>query len=216
MSRQSILALMKLAPVIPVIVLEDARAAVPLAGALVAGGLPVLEITLRTPAALEAIRRIAQNVPGAIPGVGTATDATQLAAAQAAGARFAVSPGLTPKLAAAARELDLPLLPGTMTPGDVVRALEYGLRELKFFPAVPAGGIAMLKALAGPFPDVRFCPTGGITLDNAPQFLALPNVECVGGSWLTPKDLVAAADWPAITALARAASGLRGGQGSVA
>lgn len=205
----NMLEVMRLAPVIPVIVIDDAKHAVPMARALVAGGIRVLEVTLRTPAALDAVRAIARGVKEAIVGVGTVTDPAQFAAAQVVGARFAVSPGLTPALANAAQALGMPLLPGTMTPGDVIGALESGYRQLKFFPAVPAGGIAMLKALHGPFGDVSFCPTGGITAETAPQFLALPNVACVGGSWLTPRALLERADWEGIHRLAAAAAALR-------
>ena len=175
-----------LGPVIPVIVIQDVERAVPLARALVAGGVRVLEVTLRTPAGLPAIRAIAREVPEAIVGVGTLTDADEFAAARDAGAQFAVSPGLTPALVDAARASGLPWLPGVMTPSDVIAARAAGLRQLKLFPAEQAGGLGMLKALHGPFPDVLFCPTGGVTPNTAPQFLALPNVPCVGGSWLTP------------------------------
>jgi len=198
-----------LGPVIPVIVIQDVERAVPLARALVAGGVRVLEVTLRTPAGLPAIRAIAREVPEAIVGVGTLTDADEFAAARDAGAQFAVSPGLTPALVNAARASGLPWLPGVMTPSDVIAARAAGLRQLKLFPAEQAGGLGMLKALHGPFPDVLFCPTGGVTPNTAPQFLALPNVPCVGGSWLTPPAAVAAGDWNAITALAKQASSLR-------
>ena len=198
-----------LGPVIPVIVIQDVERAVPLARALVAGGVRVLEVTLRTPAGLPAIRAIAREVPEAIVGVGTLTDADEFAAARDAGAQFAVSPGLTPALVDAARATGLPWLPGVMTPSDVIAARAAGLRQLKLFPAEQAGGLGMLKALHGPFPDVLFCPTGGVTPNTAPQFLALPNVPCVGGSWLTPPAAVAAGDWNAITALAKQASSLR-------
>ena len=201
--------LLCLGPVIPVIVVEDVEHAVPLARALVAGGVRVLEVTLRTPAGLPAIRAIAREVPEAIVGVGTLTDADEFAAARDAGAQFAVSPGLTPALVDAARASGLPWLPGVMTPSDVIAARAAGLRQLKLFPAEQAGGLGMLKALHGPFPDVLFCPTGGVTPNTAPQFLALPNVPCVGGSWLTPPAAVAAGDWNAITALAKQASSLR-------
>jgi 2-dehydro-3-deoxyphosphogluconate aldolase/(4S)-4-hydroxy-2-oxoglutarate aldolase len=205
--------LMVLGPVIPVIVLDDPRRAVPMAEALVAGGIRVLEVTLRTPTALEAVRAIAREVNDAIPGVGTVVDPGQLAEARDAGARFAVTPGLTPALARAARESGLPLLPGTMTPSDVVAALAEGYRELKFFPAVPAGGVPMLKALHGPFPDAVFCPTGGVGPANAREFLALPNVACVGGSWLTPRELIAAGDWESIRRLAAEAASLGAHEG---
>jgi len=201
--------MMTAAPVIPVIVVDDVDAARPLAEALVAGGLPVLEVTLRTPAALEAMRAMA-DVPGAIVGVGTALDGDDLKRARDAGARFAVSPGYTDALGRTAREIGLPLLPGIATSADIMRARDGGFTELKFFPAVQAGGIAMLKALGGPFVDTVFCPTGGISADTAPQFLALPNVLCVGGSWVAPKKLVAARDGAAITALAKEAAALGG------
>lgn len=197
---------MGMGPVIPVIVIDRIADAVPLARALVAGGVRVLELTLRTPAALEAIARVAAEVEGAIVGAGTITRVQDFDAVRRAGAVFGVSPGLTPELAAAARDSGLPLLPGVMTPSDVIAARSAGYTELKLFPAQQAGGVAMLKALGGPFPDVRFCPTGGITAATAPQFLALANVVCVGGSWLTPAEAVAAGDWARITALARAAS----------
>lgn len=196
--------LMRLAPVIPVIVIDELAQAVPLARALVAGGLPVLEVTLRTPVALAAVEAIAAAVPEAVLGVGTVTRAEQFAQSRAAGATFAVTPGLTPRLAAAACGCAMPLLPGVMTPGEVIAAQEAGFDALKLFPAQQAGGIAMLKALAGPFPDTVFCPTGGFTADNFREALALPNVLCVGGSWVVPKPAIAAGDWGAITALARA------------
>ncbi len=203
------LALMRTGPVIPVIVIDDADSAVPLARALVAGGVRVLEITLRTPAALDAVRRIAREVPEAIVGVGTITEASHFGAAVAAGARFGVSPGFTPALAAAAHASGLPLLPGVMTPSDVIAARAAGFLALKLFPAQQAGGVRVLSALQGPFPDVMFCPTGGITRETAGEFLALPNVGCVGGSWLTPRHLVAARAWDNITALAQESAQLR-------
>lgn len=204
----NILDIMRVGPVVPVIVIEDLAHAVPLAKALLAGGIRVLEVTLRTAPALEAIRLIAREAPDAIVGVGTITRPTDFADAMDAGARYGVSPGLTPALAQAARDSGLPFLPGVMTPSDVIAARMAGFRELKLFPAQQAGGIGMLQALAGPFPDVTFCPTGGITAETAPQFLALPNVACVGGSWLTPKAALAAGDWDRITELAREASAL--------
>ena len=200
---------MQAGPVIPVIVIDRLADAVPLARALVVGGVRVLELTLRTPQALAAIERVAAEVEGAIVGAGTITRAEDVDAVRRAGALFGVSPGLTAELAAAARAAGLPLLPGVMTPSDVIAARAAGYTELKLFPAQQAGGIGMLKALGGPFPDVRFCPTGGITAATAPEFLAQPNVVCVGGSWLTPGDAVAAGDWARITTLARAASQLR-------
>lgn len=203
--------LMTLAPVIPVLVIDEVDTAKPLAEALVAGGLVVLEVTLRTPAALEAMRAMAE-VPGAVVGVGTALDGDDLRRARDAGARFAVSPGYTEALGKVAREIDLPLLPGIATSADIMRARDGGFTELKFFPASQAGGPAMLKALGGPFVDAVFCPTGGVTAASAPQWLALPNVLCVGGSWVAPKELVTAKDRSAITELARQASALAGGR----
>ena len=200
--------LLHLGPVVPVIVINKPEDAVPLARALVEGGVRVLEVTLRTAVALDAIARIGREVKEAIVGVGTITRAEDFAAAVAAGARFGVSPGLTPELAAAAQASSLPLLPGVMTPSDVIAAGAAGFTAMKLFPALQAGGVAMLKALAGPFPDTVFCPTGGITLETAPEFLALPNVACVGGSWLTPTAAVERGDWDTITRLARYASAL--------
>ena len=200
------------APVIPVIVLHEVRHAVPLARALVAGGIRMLEITLRTPQALQAMRAIAAEVPQAVVGAGTVRQAADAEAAQRAGARFAVSPGLTPALARACRALALPLLPGVATASEIMAALADGFSFLKLFPAEAVGGIPLLKAWASPFGQVSFCPTGGITPITAPNYLALPNVRCVGGSWLTPADAVRAGDWARITQLARAAQALgRGG-----
>ena len=195
-------------PVIPVIVLQRVQDAVPLAQALVAGGVRVLEVTLRTPVALECIEAIARAVPQAIVGAGTIRSAADAHAAKSAGSAFGVSPGYTTAVGAACRDVGLPLLPGVATAGEVMAAMADGLEFLKFFPATAAGGIPMLKALAGPFPDVAFCPTGGITLQTAPQFLALPNVKVCGGSWLTPADAVARGDWGHITELAREAAAL--------
>lgn len=203
-------ATMRLAPVIPVVIIDDVKAAVPMARALVAGGTPAIEVTLRTPAALDAIRAIAQEVEGACVGVGTVLHAEHLAAAKAAGARFAVSPGVSPKLLDAADDSDLPLLPGAATASEVMHLLERGYRFLKFFPAVPAGGTKLLGAWASPLPQVKFCPTGGISLNTASDFLALPNVLCVGGSWLTPAEKLKAGDWAAIELLAREAASLKG------
>lgn len=209
MNALNVLEVLRAGPVIPVIVIEALAQAIPLAKALVAGGVRVLEVTLRTPVALAAIRAIAREVPEAIVGAGTITRPEDFTEARDAGARFGVSPGLTPALVEAARESGLPLLPGVMTPSDVIAARLAGFRELKLFPARQAGGVGMLQALAGPFPDATFCPTGGIAAETAPEFLALPNVACVGGSWLTPKAALTAGDWGAITALARQASALR-------
>jgi 2-dehydro-3-deoxyphosphogluconate aldolase/(4S)-4-hydroxy-2-oxoglutarate aldolase len=180
-----------------------------MAKALVAGGIRAIEVTLRTPAALDAIRAVAAEVEGAVVGVGTVLDGTQLEAARKAGARFAVSPGASPRLLDAADEHDLPLLPGAATAGEAMTLLERGYRHLKFFPAVPAGGARLLAAWASPLPQIRFCPTGGISLANATEFLALPNVACVGGSWLTPKNKLETGDWSGIERLAREAASLR-------
>ena len=209
MQNRSVLEIMRTSAVIPVIAIDNIAHAVPLARALVAGGIRVLEITLRTAHGLPAIRAIAEQVPDAIVGVGTLTQPEEFAAARDAGAVFGVSPGLTAVLIQAAKASGLPLLPGVMTPSEVMAAREAGFRQLKLFPAVPAGGIGMLNALAGPLGDVMFCPTGGVSQDNAAQFLACRNVACVGGSWLTPRDALEAGDWDRITALARAASALR-------
>ncbi|MDE2371560.1 MAG: bifunctional 4-hydroxy-2-oxoglutarate aldolase/2-dehydro-3-deoxy-phosphogluconate aldolase [Burkholderiales bacterium] len=197
-------------PVIPVIVIQRVADAVPLARALVAGGVRVLEVTLRTPAGLGAIEAIAREVPEAVVGAGTIRSAADARAAKDAGSAFGVSPGYTAAVGAACRDAGLPLLPGVATAGEVMAAQADGLDFLKFFPATAAGGIPLLKALAGPFPDVAFCPTGGITVETAPQFLALSNVKVCGGSWLTPQEAVDAGDWARITALARAATALRG------
>lgn len=205
----TLLDIMRTSPVIPVIAIDHIEHAVPLARALVAGGIRVLEVTLRTAHGLPAIRAMAEQVPEAIVGVGTLTQPEEFAAAREAGAVFGVSPGLTPALIEAARRSGLPLLPGVMSPSEVMAAREAGFRQLKLFPAVPAGGVGMLNAIAGPLPDITFCPTGGISLDTAAQFLSCKNVACVGGSWLTPKDALQAGDWRRITALAQAASRLR-------
>jgi 2-dehydro-3-deoxyphosphogluconate aldolase/(4S)-4-hydroxy-2-oxoglutarate aldolase len=194
---------MRAAPVIPVITIERLEHAVPLARALVAGGLPALEITLRTPAAPAAAAEIARAVPEAVLGLGTVLTPRDLETARNLGARFALSPGATPELLEAAAAGDLPFAPGVATASEVMAALSHGFNVVKFFPAVPAGGIAALRALAGPFPQVRFCPTGGIGDGNFADWLALPNVACVGGSWLAPAADIAARDWPAITARAR-------------
>lgn len=196
-----------LAPVIPVIVIDDAAHAEPLARALVAGGLPVLEVTLRTPAAIDAIAAMAQ-VPGAVVGAGTVLSDADVRRAQDAGATFAVSPGLTDTLADACTNAALPLLPGAATASETMRAVEMGFDMLKFFPAGPAGGPAYLKALGGPLPGVRFCPTGGVSTQNAGDYLALPNVVCVGGSWIAPEAMMRAGDWAGIESLARAAAAL--------
>ena len=208
----SALDIMRDAPVIPVIVLQKLEHAVPMARALLDGGIRMLEVTLRTPVALDAIRAIARDVPQTIVGAGTVRSADDAQAAQDAGARFAVSPGYTTALGRACHDLALPLLPGVATGGEIMAAVEDGYTALKFFPAMQAGGLAMLKAWSGPFFDVRFCPTGGITPDNAPDFLGLPNVVCVGGSWLVPADTLERGDWAHITALARGTAALRTAQ----
>lgn len=198
-----------LAPVIPVLVIEDAGKARPLAEALVAGGLPVLEVTLRTPAALEAIRAMAE-VPGGHVGAGTLISAEDVRAAKAAGATFGVSPGATDALLEACESEGLPLLAGAATASEAMRLLARGYDMLKFFPAEASGGAAALKALGGPLPQVSFCPTGGVSPGNAGEYLKLSTVPCVGGSWIAPADLVAAGDWGAIEAKAREAAGLSG------
>ena len=195
-------------PVIPVIVINRVADAVPLATALVSGGLRVLEVTLRTPEALTAIQQIAHAVPEAIVGAGSLIDPVQLGAASRAGARFAVSPGATPELAAAAAAAQLPWLPGVQTVSEVLTLRSRGYKFVKFFPAHASGGIAFLRGIAGPVPDVQFCPTGGISPLNAPEYLALPNVSCVGGSWLTPPELLAEGKWNEIATLAREAVAL--------
>jgi len=207
--RLTALELMQDGPVIPVIVLNDPAHAVPMAQALVAGGVRVLEVTLRTPQGLSCIEAIARAVPEAIVGAGTVRSAGDAQACANAGARFAVSPGYTSALGRACQELRLPLLPGVATSGEIMGAQAGGFNELKFFPAVQAGGSAMLKAWQGPFGDVRFCPTGGISPGNAREFLALKNVVCVGGSWLVPVEAMEQGDWSHITALAREAVALR-------
>lgn len=190
------------APVIPVVRVERVEHAVPMAKALVNGGLPVIEITLRTPPALEAAAAIVREVPEAIVGIGTLTRPEAFSQARDIGARFAVSPGLTPALIEAGRTAGLPFLPGVMTPSEALRAASAGFDALKLFPAEQAGGVGMLKALSGPFPELVFCPTGGISPDNMATYLALPNVACVGGSWLVPSKAVADGNWTLITRLA--------------
>jgi 2-dehydro-3-deoxyphosphogluconate aldolase/(4S)-4-hydroxy-2-oxoglutarate aldolase len=200
--------LLSTTPVVPVLAIDSVKTALPLARALVAGGLSVLEITLRTTAALEIIRAIDAETEGAVVGAGTVLTPAQYEDAVRAGARFVVSPGATPALLDVAEASSVPFLPGAATSSEVMRLLERGYDCLKFFPAEPSGGVAYLKALAAPLPDVRFCPTGGIDAALAPAYLALPNVMCVGGSWVAPRDTVAAGDWPSITRLSLAAAGL--------
>jgi 2-dehydro-3-deoxyphosphogluconate aldolase/(4S)-4-hydroxy-2-oxoglutarate aldolase len=200
--------IVRLGPVIPVLAFETVEQGENVSRALHAGGVKVLEITLRTPAGIGAIERAAQLSPDIVVGVGTITKPEHCAQAKKAGARFGVSPGLTKEMHQAAQDAGLPLLPGVMTPTDILVALELGYEIVKFFPAQQAGGVAMLNAFYGPFPGLKFCPTGGITAETAPTFLALPNVVCVGGSWLTPKAALAAQNWDEVTRLARGASEL--------
>lgn len=208
--NQPMLDILRRVPVVPVIVVHDLAHAVPLAEALLAGGLGVLEVTLRTPAGLAAIEAVRRGVPQAVVGVGTLTAPAQFAAARSAGAQFGVSPGLTPGLLAASGEAgDWPFLPGVMTPSEMLRAQDLGFACCKLFPAQPAGGVEMLKAVHSVFPDMAVCPTGGITQQNAPGFLALPNVPCVGGSWVAPQRLVQEGDWEGIRRLAAQAAALK-------
>ena len=207
-TMQRIDALLRQAPVVPVLAIDDLDDAVPLAEALVGAGLPVLEVTLRTPVALQAIARM-RTVPGAIVGAGTVLTAADLHAVEAAGAAFAISPGATDALYAAARTATVPLLPGIATAGELMRGLEHGWSRFKFFPAEAAGGVAALKGFAGPFAQAKFCPTGGIDAAKAPAYLALPNVLTVGGSWMVPGDALGAKDWVRIHTLATAAAALR-------
>ncbi len=202
-------AVLTAAPVVPVLTIDDRTHAVPLARALVAGGLTALEVTLRTSAALDSIRAILAEVPGANVGAGTVTTPDQYRAVEKLGAKFVVSPGATPSLIAVAADSPVPYLPGVATAGEAMTLYEAGYRTLKFFPAEQAGGVAYLKALSAPLPAIRFCPTGGVSVANAAAYLALPNVICVGGSWVAPAAALASGDWPAVTALARAAVGLK-------
>ncbi|ROP37634.1 bifunctional 4-hydroxy-2-oxoglutarate aldolase/2-dehydro-3-deoxy-phosphogluconate aldolase [Saccharothrix texasensis] len=200
--------LLALSPVIPVVVVDDAEHAVPLAEALLRGGVRVIELTLRTPAALAAIERVAAEVPGIVIGAGTVTAPEHAEQAAKAGAAFLVTPGSTDRVLDAAEDTGLPFLPGAATVSEAMRLAERGLTSLKFFPAEAAGGVDYLKSVGGPLPGLRFCPTGGITPATAPNYLALPNVGCVGGSWLAPKDALVSGDWARIEELARAASAL--------
>ena len=209
MTKLTIEEVCRLAPVVPVMVIDDLDKAVPLARALVAGGLRALEITLRTPVALDAIRAIAEAVPDAEVGVGTLRMPSDVVAAAAAGATFGVSPGLSLDLLDAADQAGLPMLPGVATPSEAMAASERGSKILKFFPAEANGGVPVLKAWGSALLGLSFCPTGGVSLKNAPEYLSLPNVVCVGGSWVAPKEAVAANDWDAITRLAKEASALK-------
>ena len=206
--NDSLKAIMSAAPVIPVVVVDDTGLAVKLARALVAGGLPAIEITLRTPNALDCIRAVASEVEGAIAGAGTVLDRGQIAAVEKAGAQFMVSPGAAPRLLEAAADTSVPLLPGAATASEMMALGEAGYTCLKFFPAEAAGGATYLKSIASPLPQFTICPTGGIDLAKAPTYLALPNVACVGGSWVAPANLMEAGDWAAIETLAREAAGL--------
>jgi 2-dehydro-3-deoxyphosphogluconate aldolase/(4S)-4-hydroxy-2-oxoglutarate aldolase len=201
--------LLDVVPVLPVVVIDRLEDAVPVARALVAGGLPAIELTLRTPVALDAIRAIADDVPEILVGAGTVVTPGQAKEAHDAGARFLVSPGSTPGLLAAMADTGLPFLPGTATVSEALAVLEAGFTEMKFFPAEASGGAAYLRSVASPIPAARFCPTGGITATTAPDYLALPNVGCVGGSWLTPTAVLEAGDWTRVESLARAAADLR-------
>lgn len=207
--RERLESILCLAPVVAVVVIDDANSSVPLARALLDGGIHAIEVTLRTPVALDAIRAIAKQLPQAAVGAGTVLGAADFDAAVAAGAKFAVSPGATPALIDAAGKSALPWLPGAATASEAMALAEHGYTLQKFFPAQVAGGVDHLRSLGGPLPQIRFCPTGGVTAQNAPGYLRLSNVVCVGGSWLTPSALMHARDWPAITALARAAAALR-------
>jgi 2-dehydro-3-deoxyphosphogluconate aldolase/(4S)-4-hydroxy-2-oxoglutarate aldolase len=206
---EKLLSILKLQPVVPVLIVDDVKSAVSLARALVAGGLKAIEITMRTPAALDAVRAVADEVEGAEVGAGTILNAAHWDAAVAAGSKFVVSPGATQELLDAARNSSVPLLPGAATASEVMALREEGYKVLKFFPAEQAGGAAYLKALSSPLAGTVFCPTGGISLKNAMDYLSLPNVICVGGSWVAPKELVAAGDWAGITRLASEAAALK-------
>ena len=207
--QQKLATILKLAPVVPVVIIDDVNHAVPMARALVAGGIRTIEVTLRTPAAMDAVRAIVAEVKEAVVGVGTVLRGGQLKTARLAGAHFAVSPGTSPRLLDAADDNELPLLPGVATASEAMALLERGYEHLKLFPAVPVGGAKLLAAWASPLPQIHFCPTGGINLANAIDFLKLTNVVCVGGSWLTPADKMARGDWAGIEQLAREAAALK-------
>lgn len=206
---ETLLSILRSQPVMPVLIIERIEDAVPLARALAAGGLKAIEVTLRTDIGLDAIRAIAAESPDTLVGAGTILSPADYEAAVKAGAKFIVSPGATPALFAAAKASDVPFLPGTATASEIIAAREAGLRVVKFFPAEQSGGAPFLKAISSPIADMKFCPTGGISLKNAGDYLSLPNVVCVGGSWVAPKELVAAGDWAGITKLAREAAALR-------
>ncbi len=208
-THDDVLSIMKLAPVIPVLTVRDAEDGVAQATALVAGGLTAIEVTLRTPGAIAAIKAIAARVPGATVGAGTITRPEQIDEAVAAGARFLVSPGASPRLAQAAAQAPVPFLPGVATVSEALALMDLGIRAMKLFPAEAVGGVKLLSSIAAPLPDIKFCPTGGIDLAKAPSYLALPNVVCVGGSWMLPKQAIAAGDYGQIEVLAREAAALK-------
>ncbi|WRB05727.1 bifunctional 4-hydroxy-2-oxoglutarate aldolase/2-dehydro-3-deoxy-phosphogluconate aldolase [Helicobacter pylori] len=207
--QDKIIEILQISPIVPVVVVEDIKDAVPLAQSLIEGGIPIIEVTLRSSCALEAIELIAKNVPKMRVGAGTILNPTQLEQAQNRGAEFLISPGLTIKLLEYAKKKDMPLIPGVSSSSEVMQALELGYHALKFFPAEYCGGVKLLNAFNGPFKEVKFCPTGGISVDNMRSYLALENVLCVGGSWLTPKDLVQNKEWDKITEICKRALALR-------
>ncbi|WP_001152758.1 bifunctional 4-hydroxy-2-oxoglutarate aldolase/2-dehydro-3-deoxy-phosphogluconate aldolase [Helicobacter pylori] len=207
--QDKIIEILQISPIVPVVVVEDLKDAVPLAQSLIEGGIPIIEVTLRSNCALEAIELIAKNVPKMRVGAGTILNLTQLEQAQNRGAEFLISPGLTPSLLEHAKKKDMPLIPGVSSSSEVMQALEWGYNALKFFPAEYCGGVKLLNAFNGPFKGVKFCPTGGISADNMRSYLALENVVCVGGSWLTPKDLVQNKEWDKITEICKRALALR-------
>ncbi|EMG94848.1 KHG/KDPG aldolase [Helicobacter pylori GAM119Bi] len=207
--QDKIIEILQISPIVPVVVVEDIKDAVPLAQSLIEGGIPIIEVTLRSSCALEAIELIAKNVPKMRVGAGTILNLTQLEQAQNRGAEFLISPGLTIKLLEHAKKKDMPLIPGVSSSSEVMQALELGYNALKFFPAEYCGGVKLLNAFNGPFKGVKFCPTGGISVDNMRSYLALENVVCVGGSWLTPKDLIQNKEWDKITEICKRALALR-------
>ncbi|GAA7967651.1 keto-deoxy-phosphogluconate aldolase [Helicobacter pylori] len=207
--QDKIIEILQISPIVPVVVVENIKDAVPLAQSLIEGGIPIIEVTLRSSCALEAIELIAKNVPKMRVGVGTILNLTQLEQAQNRGAEFLISPGLTIKLLEHAKKKDMPLIPGVSSSSEVMQALELGYNALKFFPAEYCGGVKLLNAFNGPFKGVKFCPTGGVSVDNMRSYLALENVVCVGGSWLTPKDLVQNKEWDKITEICKRALALR-------
>ncbi|RVZ08949.1 bifunctional 4-hydroxy-2-oxoglutarate aldolase/2-dehydro-3-deoxy-phosphogluconate aldolase [Helicobacter pylori] len=207
--QDKIIEVLQISPIVPVVVIEDIKDAVPLAQSLIEGGIPIIEVTLRSSCALEAIELIAKNVPKMRVGAGTILNPTQLEQAQNRGAEFLISPGLTIKLLEHAKKKDMPLIPGVSSSSEVMQALELGYSALKFFPAEYCGGVKLLNAFNGPFKGVKFCPTGGVSVDNMRSYLALENVVCVGGSWLTPKNLIQNKEWDKITEICKRALALR-------